>query len=36
MSLVKGSTLIKDGTPSIYLYPSKPFTKEENNKAISI
>ena len=36
MSLVKDSILIKDGTPSIYLYPSRPFTKEENSKAISI
>ena len=36
MSLVKDSILIKEGTPSIYLYPSRPFTKEENSKAISI
>lgn len=36
MSLVSGSVLIKKGNPSIYLYPSRPFTKEENIQAISI
>ena len=36
MNLIKGSILIKEGTPSIYLYPSFNFTKEENSKSISI
>ena len=36
MSVIPGSILIKKGNPSIYLYPSRPFTPEENSKAISI
>ena len=36
MSLVQGSTLIKKGNPSIYLYPKKTFTPEESSRTISI
>lgn len=36
MNLFKGSKLIKEGQPSIFLYPSLNFTKEENNKSIKI
>ncbi len=36
MSIVKGSTLIKKGNPSIYLYPKIKFTPEQESKAISI
>ena len=36
MSFVKDSILIKEGKPSIYLYPNYHFNEEENNKSISI
>ena len=36
MSIVKDGILIKEGKPSIYLYPNYYFNEEENNKSINI